>query len=289
MEDGSYGGVVGLSWFPDGRSLVVARNGATDSLVRLAVPDGRRQTIYSAGFTITGPSVSPDGSKIAYSAAEYEWNIAEVGLTDGAVHVLVENGGSNMWPDWAPSGTHFLYSGNGAVMDQEVSGREYSRRLANTSYDPGAARWSPDGTRFAFVDNRETNKLLLSNAAGGHATLLDESERISGVAWSPDGQWISYWRNNEGQSKLAKIRSLPGAGPVILADFSGIKATQWSPAGDWILFSAGNGLDLISPDGNRAGSCRPAGPAYDFSRSAARFTECSTTRRTRNTSGSCTR
>ncbi|HEV3329903.1 MAG TPA: protein kinase [Bryobacteraceae bacterium] len=55
MEHGSPGGVVGMSWFPDGRSLLVARNGATDSLIRLAVPDGSRQTIYSAGFTIGAP------------------------------------------------------------------------------------------------------------------------------------------------------------------------------------------------------------------------------------------
>jgi Tol biopolymer transport system component len=125
--------------------------------------------------------------------------------------VLVENGGANVSPDWAPSGTHFLYSGNGAVVDQEVSGDEFSRRLVDTSYDPGTARWSPDGARFAFVDNGATNKLMLANAAGGHATLLDEADDIHGVAWSPDGQWISYDRQNEGQLKLAKIRSLPGA------------------------------------------------------------------------------
>jgi Tol biopolymer transport system component/predicted Ser/Thr protein kinase len=267
MENGSFGGVVGLSWFPDGRSLLVARNSATDSLIRLTVPDGSRQTIYSAGFTIAGPSVSPDGGKIAYSAAEYEWNVVEIGLTDGAVHVLVENGGANVSPDWAPSGTHFLYSGNGAVMDREVSGGEFSRRLIDTSYDSGAARWSPDGARFVFVDNGATNRLMLANAAGGHATLLDQADEIQGAAWSPDGQWISYCRQNEGQLKLAKVRSVPGAGPVILAD-AGVRTTQWSPAGDWILFSAGGGLDLISPDGKsrRKLSSRQF-TAYNFSRS----------------------
>jgi hypothetical protein len=52
MENGMGAGVSGASWFPDGRSLLVARNSATDSLIRLAVADGRRQTIYSAGFTV---------------------------------------------------------------------------------------------------------------------------------------------------------------------------------------------------------------------------------------------
>jgi dipeptidyl aminopeptidase/acylaminoacyl peptidase len=124
----------------------------------------------------------------------------------------------------------------------------FSRRLVNTSYDTGAARWSPDGSRFAFVDNGMTNRLLMAAAAGGHTTLLDEADDIRGIAWSPDGQWISYCRLRDGQSKLAKIPAQPGARPVILADRQGVRATQWSPAGDWILFSAGKSLDLISPD-----------------------------------------
>jgi Tol biopolymer transport system component len=274
-ENGMGAGVWGASWFPDGRSLLVARNSATDSLIRLAVADGSRQTIYSAGFTIQGSSVSPDGRKIVYSAAEYEWNIVEIGLADGAVHVLVENGGTNISPDWAPSGTHFLFSAQGkadmgaAVMDQEASAGGFSRRLVETSYDLKAARWSPDGARFVFVDSGYTDRLKLANAAGGHAILLDQAHNIQGEAWSPDGQWLSYDRQIEGQSQLVKIRALPGAGPVILADAEGL--TQWSPAGDWILYSAGNSLCLISPDGKsrRALSSRRF-MVYDFSKDGRR-------------------
>jgi Tol biopolymer transport system component len=275
IENGMGGGVWGASWFPDGRSLLVARNSATDSLIRLAVADGSRQTIYSAGFTIQGPSLSPDGRKIVYSAAEYEWNIVEIGLTDGAVHVLVENGGTNMSPDWAPSGTHFLFSAQGkadvgaAVMDQEASGGGFSRRLVDSSYDLKGARWSPDGARFVFMDSGYTDRLMLANAAGGHATMLDQARNIHGAAWSPDGHWLSYDRQDEGQSKLAKIRALPGDGPVILADAEG--PTQWSPAGDWILYRAGNSLCLISPDGKsrRTLSSRRF-LVYDFSKDGSR-------------------
>jgi len=251
-ENGTGAGVWGASWFPDSRNLLVARNSETDLLIRLAVADGSRHTIYSSGSTIQGSSVSPDGRKIIFSAAEYEWNIVEIGLADGAVHVLVENGGTNLSPDWAPSGTHFLFSAQGkadmgaSVMDQETSGG-FSRRLVDTAYDLIEARWSPDGARFAFVDSGYTDRLMLANAAGGRATLLDQAHNIQGAAWSPDGQWLSYVRRNEGQSKLAKIRALPGAVPVILADAGG--PTQWSPAGDWILYRAGNSLRLISPDG----------------------------------------
>lgn len=270
-ENGAYGGVVGLSWFPDGRSLLVARNSTTDSLVRLAVADGSRQVIYSTVPTVSDPSVSPDGRKIAYSAGHYEWNIVEIGLADGAVHTVIENGETNVSPDWAPSGTHFLYSTQGAIMDQEVSGSEFSRRLIDTSYDTGAARWSPDGVRFAFVDNGVTNKLMLTNASGGHATVLDQADRMRALAWSPDGQWISYGRMNQGEWKLVKIRAHPGANPVILSDAPGVTGTAWSPTADWILYRAGNSLDLISADGKsvRQLSSRPF-VAYGLSKDGSR-------------------
>jgi eukaryotic-like serine/threonine-protein kinase len=274
IENGVGAGISGASWFPDGRSLLVSRNSATDSLIRLAIADGSRQTVYSAGFSMQGSSVSPDGKNIVYSAAQYEWNIVEIGLTDGAVHVLVENGGTNISPDWAPSGTHFLFSaqgkadGGGAVIDQAAAGG-FSRRLVETNYDLKGARWSPDGERLVFVDSGFTDRLMLANAAGGHATLLDEGQNIYGASWSPDGQWVSYHRQKEGQPKLAKIRALPGSAPVILADAEG--STQWSPAGDWILYTAANRLCLISPDGQskRTLSSRRLA-VYDISRDGRR-------------------
>ena len=239
----------GASWFPDGRSLLVIRNGPTSALIRLPIADGSPQTIYSAGSELQSPSVSPDGKKIAYATGVFEWDIVEVELSDGTVHMVIENGGINLSPDWAPSGTHFLFSARGAVMDQEASGGEYSRRLVDAGGDElRGSRWSPDGAQFAFVHNGPTNKLMLANASGGHAILLDQADDMRGAAWSPDGQWISYRRQNKDQSKLAKIRALPGAGPVILADAERAGGTQWSPRGDWILYTA-DGLDLISPDG----------------------------------------
>jgi Tol biopolymer transport system component len=224
------GGLEGASWFPDSRSLLVSRNGPTSALIRLDIRDGSAQTIYSAGSTLRSPSISPDGKHIAYSAGDTEWDVVEVGLADGAAHTLIENRGTNLSPDWAPSGTHFLFSAEGAVLDQEASGGEFSRRLIDTG-DAMEPRWSPDGARFVFVDKAPTDRLMLANASGGHAIALEQADDMRGVAWSPDGQWISYRRQNQGQSKLAKIRALPGASPVILADAEGVSVTQWSPRG----------------------------------------------------------
>jgi Tol biopolymer transport system component len=263
--------VLGESWFPDGHSLVVAegRGGNTAALVRLDIRDGSRQTILSGGTNMGDPSVSRDGKRIAYSVGNLEWNVVEVGLAGGSVHTLIGFGGSNWWPDWAPSGTHFLFSQSGpagrAIVDQDASGGGFSQRLIETG-DPALPRWSPDGTRFVFGAH---SGLMLANASGSNAVLLDKDATGGTPAWSPDGQWIAYLRAEERQTKLAKIRATPGAMPVILADvepwiYSG---AQWSPAGDWILYPAAGGLDLISPDGKSKKMLTSRKfSAYDFSR-----------------------
>jgi Tol biopolymer transport system component/predicted Ser/Thr protein kinase len=262
--------VYGESWFPDGHSLVVAeeRVDNTSALVRLDIRDGSQQTILSGGTYMGDPSVSRDGKRIAYPDGNTEWNVVEVGLADGSVHTLIGFGGTDRWPDWAPSGTHFLFSQRGltgrAIVDQDASGAGFSQRLIETG-GPVQPRWSPDGTRFVF---RADSGLMLANASGSNAVLLDKGA-AGAPAWSPDGQWIAYLRAEERQTKLAKIRAAPGATPVILANAEPwvYSVTHWSPAGDWILYPAADGLDLISPDGKskRMLTSRKFG-AYSFSR-----------------------
>jgi len=270
---------VGASWFPDGRSLLVSSIGGgnfgrTFSLIRFDIEEGSRQTLYSAGSGLVNPSVSPDGKRIAYESGNPQFDVVEIGLADGAVHTLIGNGGINFMPDWAPAGTHFLFAsglyGAAAIVDQEAFDGGFSRRLVDTGNDLHP-RWSPDGARFVFMDQAAVCKLMLANASGGHASPLDQARGMSGFAWSPDGQWIAYLREDQGESKLLKIRATPGARPVMLADAGGLDflwvTTQWSPAGDWILYPGAAGLNLISPDGKsrRTLTSRPFS-TYSFSR-----------------------
>ena len=243
----------GAAWFPDSRTLLVAEAGTFEegALMRVGVRNGSRRTIYSGPSNLWLPSVSPDGRRIAFSAGSAEWDVVEVGFSAGTVHTMVEGVGTNWYPDWAPSGTHFLFAENGVgggIVDRDASGSGFTRRLMESGDAP---RWSPDGARFVYVDKASPDKLMLANVSGGRSVVLDQVASVWGDAWSPDGQWICYLRQEGFAAKLAKIRATPGAAPVILADAEiwGRLLPQWSPLGDWILYPAAGGLDLISPDG----------------------------------------
>ena len=269
------------SWFPDSRHLLLAAapaKGSSGSVMTvLDVSDGRRRTVYPARDAHY-LSVSPDGKRIAYVAGESEWDVLEISIASGTVHTVISGAGTAFWPDWAPSGTHFLYSAQfgsrgGAIEDRDAAGGGFSRRLieGDSLTEP---QWSPDGTRFVFTEIKGSNsRLMLANASGGHAVMLDQAPpgklAATGMAWSPDSRWISYVRPEGDRRTMVKILARPSAAPVFLADVNGWSrsVTRWSPTGDWIVYPAADGLRLISPDGKSTHLLtRRKFKAYNFSR-----------------------
>ncbi len=70
------------------------------------------------------------------------------------------------------------------------------RRFTYGDRRDASPRWSPDGTRLAFVSNRETEKaaqIYVICLDGGEATkLTDLKESAEDIAWSPDGSHIAF-------------------------------------------------------------------------------------------------
>ncbi len=67
-------------------------------------------------------------------------------------------------------------------------------RLTSSKKADGQPRWSPDGTRIAFVSAREErNQLWLISPFGGEAEKLTDSKGgVQGFQWSPDGSKIAF-------------------------------------------------------------------------------------------------
>jgi serine/threonine protein kinase len=269
------------SWFPDNRHLAVAvRNSGGTVLSIIDAANGTRRTIASAPNGFPEPSVSAEGKRIAYAAGQFGWDVLEISIPNGEVRTLVA-GGISRTPDWAPSGTHFIFSiptGEGAgIVDRQAGVEGFSRRLGDViGEDP---QWSPDGGRFVFYREQDrTGRLMLANAVGGGVVLLDSitSETLRGLSWSPDGQWISYVREIAGKQELVKIRATPGSAPEIVANAKpqpwADSTPRWSPAGDWIAYPAADGIDLISPDGKSTRNLTPRKfLAYGFSKDGSQF------------------
>ena len=183
----------GGSWLPDNRHLLIATvtTSFVSTLWLLDVADGNRRAVYTIPVAVERPSVSPDGKRVAYATGALEWDVLEISLPRGAVRTVLGGGGVSWWPDWAPSGNHFLASTNrsGIFAIEDVSSTDgFSRRLASPLTDPGTvgnARWAPDGSRFAFYSGSggAGPALMISNASGGGEVAIDR-EVQGGHAWS---------------------------------------------------------------------------------------------------------
>ncbi len=85
------------------------------------------------------------------------------------------------------------------------------RGLTNRNFSDSSPRWSPDGTRIAYISDREGKPQIyvrwMDNGQTAQLTNLESAP--SDIAWSPDGKLISF--TSFVQSEPPKIAALPKA------------------------------------------------------------------------------
>jgi dipeptidyl aminopeptidase/acylaminoacyl peptidase len=135
------------AWGPPGRAQ--ERAPAIDALVAL-----RR---------VGTPAISPDGSLVAYTVRETNWE-------EDAYE-------TEIW-----------------VGDPSKGTRRQMTRGKKSSTQPA---WSPDGEWLAFVSDRtDKRQVYRMSAQGGEAEVLtDAPEGVNGFAWSPDGRYVAFTAN----------------------------------------------------------------------------------------------
>jgi len=98
----------------------------------------------------------------------------------------------------------------------------------------GGAAWAPDGAQAVFVSNISgRNNLWTIPAGGGWPTQLTISDqRQDSPAWSPDGKWIAYMSDKNGNELWDIFLVSPQSGEVTnltATPDSAEEAPAWSP------------------------------------------------------------
>jgi dipeptidyl aminopeptidase/acylaminoacyl peptidase len=213
-----------------------------------------RLTNYTAddGQELTQLSFSPDGSHVLYvrggdhdanwpaqdnlapnpanSTHEAKVQIWSVAVTDPAPPVMLAEGDS---PAISSKGK-LAYIKKGEVWTTTENGSKPERLFFDRGKDDGLA-WSPDGTRLAFVSNRDDHSFIgIYTENKQELTYLQPSTNFDSVpVWSPDGASLAFVREpGRGDEPQNFLEQVPHPFSIWVADTTNVRCHKvWSSPG----------------------------------------------------------
>ena len=248
------------NWSRDGGHLLVNTRG---DLLRLPASGGalERIDLGPGGHRCNNDhDYSPDGSRIAFSAASFESEKSQVFVckADGSGVRLITPEAPSYFHGWSPDGAWLAFvaergDGNYELYRIPAEGGPEERLTFAGGYDDGP-EYGPDGRHIYFNSNRsgrwEIWRMPATGAGGSGDPLAEQVTNDAPEDWfphiSPDGRWmvfLSFPAGTEGHngrmpSMVLRLRATPGKklgeAPVeVLETFFGgqgtINVNSWAP------------------------------------------------------------
>ncbi|MEM1435800.1 MAG: S41 family peptidase [Pseudomonadota bacterium] len=262
-------GTLAFSW---GGELYTVVSGADPQRVpisiRTDVPRHGREVVAVTGAS-SRPVLSPDGKELAFV---YRGDVFATAVASGMTRQITSSAGRERDVTFSPDGAAIVYA---AERDGRWGIYQTTRVRAEESYFFAATlleeaplvvgelpssqpTFAPDGQRLAYIEDRNTLKLLMLDS-GVVSTLLTPAHisatRIGGqhFRWSPDGQWILFDQSVPGvmPGEVGLVRA-DGSDEVINLTRSGFgdSTAQWVLGGAAIIwFSNRDGLKSVAQSG----------------------------------------
>ena len=169
-----------------------------------------------AGEQNVSPSVSPDGSLVAFLS---EKDLFGIDL--------------------------FVADARTGEIQRKLVSANADQHFDALRFIDSAGDWSPDGTQFVFVVFADgDNELAIVNVENGDVERkikLDGIGAITSPAWSPDGQYIAFSGLDGGVSDIYTWDVVSGALTQLTDDKHADLQPTWSPDGSTIAFASDRG------------------------------------------------
>lgn len=212
------GGVLILDWYPDGQFIAFAAdlNGDEKQGYYLVSADGKRtETLLEAdgSYHIWG-GFSPDGKYFSFAAnrfGTFDFDIFIVEIETRSINKIYDGGGAFYPVSWHPQGNGLILLKIVAADANEVCYLDLNNLKIETLLAPAEPSyhnffsWKPDASGFYLATNAERDfggigffDFLTKTFSWHHTSDCD----VENAALSPSGNYLSWYENREGYSKL---------------------------------------------------------------------------------------
>jgi Tol biopolymer transport system component len=197
------------------------------------------------------PSVSPDGTKIAYcSLRDDQYSQIYVANVDGSGEKRVTKitTGDSCGPVWSHDGKKIAFysfalphpSRNPAIWVMDPDGSN-QKRLVEHGLSPS---WSPDDKQIVYASNRDGKFQIYAMSSDGTniRRLTNNRAEESSPAWAPDGAAIIFVSDREGEHPALFLMGADGSEQhrLVFSKRQDFCFPAWSSDGRTIAFSALN-------------------------------------------------
>ncbi len=197
------------------------------------------------------PVVSPDGRLVVLShVTAHGKEVVVIGSDRRDTVTIATGGGDNAALDWSPDSRALLVSRARTLGDGSFHADLWIYRIGikdsvpldtTTARSVTAARWSPNGTRVAWVAQAGSSRaaqVFVSPPDGSDVeTLSSGSGEDFDVAWSPDGSLLEFTSTRSGAARIYAY-DFDNARVWPVTDRDGDSHALFSPDGRFIAFES---------------------------------------------------
>ena len=257
-------GVLMAAMLAQATGFIVAakREGGIINLHRMNLDGSGETALTSFGTDAYGPSISPDGSKIAFNSSHTGSSQLFVMNSDGSGMQQVTTGSmDSLFPSWSPDGAHLLFQrGIGADLDlftMDAAGTN----VVNITNTPGTleanADWSRSTGQIAFTrgHNGSGDVWKMAGDGSGQVQLTSGGWDEWAPKWAPDGSQLAFHALAGGSNWKGWTMGADGSNQHVFTQLLGAHAYPAYWATDRVLLNATTsginpeGLFWLNPDG----------------------------------------
>lgn len=220
------------------------------------------------------PSVSPDGTKIAFVSTAQGFPLSQIWVMDADgtnfANITQDAQAHSEFPSWSPDGSQIAYhrytpNGEGDIYVMNADGTD-KRNVTNSSTGDWWPSWHPDGNRLAFHTIESGVPFYIStinvDGSGRQEVLRQPSLFFRNPSWSPDGSRLAFQCNIESNIWEICVANGDGSNPQNITNL-GVAGRQhrlvsWSPDGNMLTFDSNrdgqeNTFDIFVMNANGSG------------------------------------